>query len=190
MKLNNIGFKKLLALTLTSSALILTGCHNKRIDMEKGLYFTGFKDVITADYLDFNIDGETVYFVNKQDVLDAIPDCYYLYDLGLKVDGSGNTTVIGPNNIDESVDCILKNCRKERDGSVYVGTPDNKRIWYDRSYSIQVVPGYRFTTDDGNTYDVKKSDIVDAYNGKGMFDDRIVLESNQNGGSDIIKYKK
>ena len=56
MKLNNIGFKKLLALTLTSSALILTGCHNKRIDMEKGLYFTGFKDVITADYLDFNID--------------------------------------------------------------------------------------------------------------------------------------
>ena len=190
MKIENINYKQLFALTLAGTILLTTGCQ-KKTDLEKALSHDAYKHSTEESYLDITSkkDGETLYFINKKDINDAIPDTYYLYDLGLKVDEFGNIVVIGPNDIKNSdVDCVLEKCQKDRYGHVEIGPPDDAIRWLDSDYSVEVVSGHRVYDEDGSYYDLKDKDIEKEFSDKGFFDNEICFESNEYGGADKVRY--
>ena len=146
-------------------------------------YFTGFNDAQVAEYYDFKYEDGEEYFVEKDVLLDAIPDYKYAYDLGLKVDENGNTIVIEPNDIDSSVDKVLHYCQKDVDDET-----GKEKVTLSTPAEVKVVNGYKLISKNDVRYDIKKSDIVTAQNNRKLSDNYLYLEANATGGADTVEY--
>ena len=156
-----------------------------KIGINSPLHFYQMKVAEPNEYYDFTFDNGEEYFINKEDIVAAIPNSAYAYDLGIKKDENGNAIVVKNEDIDETVDHILAACSKEYDKE-----KDKTTVKLDTPAEVKVVKGYHFITREDKEYDVKKSDIVEAYNHRKMFNNKIILTASQDGSSDTIEYTK